>query len=91
MNAGDRLILNFTSRGAPSGRAPVICAAGGARTCQVVRVTRQDHDMDHAPTHYRRLTVASTRLRRPTPAELADESTLRIWDAIERAREGKTD
>ena len=88
INPGDRLILSFTRRGAPSGSAPVVCASVGARTIQVVRVTRQDHDADHAPTHYRRLAVAPTRLRRPTPAELADESEQLIWDAIERARMG---
>ena len=88
MSLGDRLILGFTKHGAPSGQAPVVCAAPGGRTSQVVRATRQDHDADHAPTHFRRLTVASTRLRRPTPGELADESLQRIWDGIERARMG---
>lgn len=89
--AGDRLILGFTMDGIPSGHAPVVCIAPGDRTSQVVRVTRQDHDGNHTPTHYRRITVAATRLRRPTPGELADESVLRIWTAIERARMRGTD
>lgn len=86
MNVGARLVLEFVTRGAPSGRAAVVCRLPGGQTSQVVRVTRQDHGADHAPTHYRSLTVASTRLRAPTPAEVADDSWKKIWQAIERAR-----
>ena len=86
MSPGERLILGFVSNGVHSGSAAVVCRFPGADTSQVVRVTRQDHDTDHAPTHYRSLTVASSRLRTPTAAELADQSLQQIWQAIERAR-----
>lgn len=86
--AGERLVLSFYTGRALSGSAAVVCMADrGERVLDVMRVTRQDHDTDHAPTHYRRVTVNRGRLRSPTAAELGDDSWRRLWDALEAERQ----
>lgn len=85
---GTRLMLAFYNRGKLTGHAAIICMRdAGKQVVDVMRVTRQDHDTDHAPTHYRRLTVYRARLRVPTAAELGDESWRRLWAGLELERE----
>lgn len=91
MNRGERLVLVF-GRDGRSGRAPVIVLGVGSRTARVLRVTRQRHDTDHAPTRFGRVRAARSRLREPTTDELADPGFARLWEALERraSRRGAT-